>query len=135
MTDPNLVVRKWLASGLPSTRVWVAVLPAYDEKNGTGFRPEDGPGIVVSLAGGEFHCEAPIFQGVFQITVYAGQDKGAAAGALSAQIRTLIHGKNGIDLSPEGFVMACNETAAGMPSAEPDAGLATSTSMYEMILR
>lgn len=133
--DPNVLVRKWLTTGLPSSRVSVAVLPAYDEKNATGFRPEDGPWIVVSVYGGGFNADIPVFFGQIQITVFAGVDEGAAAGALSVQIRTLIHGQNHIDLGAEGFVMACNESTDGQPGAEQIAGLATSISLYDMILR
>lgn len=133
--DPNALIRKWLVAGLPSSRVSVAVLPEYDEQNDTGFRPEDGPWIVVGVSGGGFHSEAPVFLGLIQVTVFAGKDEGEAAGILSSQIRTLIHGKNAVNLSPDGFVMACTENTDAMPGTEPAAGLATAVSVYDVILR
>lgn len=133
--DPNTLVRKWLATGLPSPRVSVAVLPAYEDKNNTGFNPADGAWAVVSVVGGGFHSEAPIFNGQIQITVYANVDEVIAAVNMTSAIRALIHGQNHIDLSPDGFVMACNENLGSQPGAEPDAGYATMISMYDMILR
>lgn len=135
MIDPNALVRKWLATGLSTDRVSVAVLPEYNEQADTGFNPDEGPWIIVGVAGGGFHPEAPIFFGVIQITVFAGRDEGVAAGALTGQIRDLIHGKNGINLSPDGFVMASTENIDGLPGTEPVAGYATSVSNYDMILR
>lgn len=127
-------MRKWIAT-LPTSRISVAILPRYDDKNAVGFLASDGPWVVVSNAGGEFHSEAPIFRGFIQVTVYADVDEVVAALTLAEQIRTLIHGKNHINLTPDGYVMACNESATEMPSAEPDAGYATAISMYEVILR
>lgn len=133
--EPNLLVRKWLADGLPSTRVSVAILPAYDEQNDTGFDPQDGPWIVVSVYSGGFNADIPVFEGKIQITVFAGVDEVLAAVIMAGQIRSLIHGQNNVNVSGQGTVLASTENNDGQPGAEQIAGLATSISLYDMILR
>jgi hypothetical protein len=133
--DANALVRKWLVTGLPSDRVWVAVLPAYDEHTESGFRPDDGPGIVLGVAGGGLEADIPILDVRIQVTVYAGPDEGLAAGTLSGQIRDLLHDKRRVDLSPTGYVISSLEDSDSQIGAEPTLGYAMAVSFYRMILR
>jgi hypothetical protein len=131
--DPSILMRKWISTQLPTSRISVAILPRYDDKNAAGFQASDGPWIVVSAAGGRF--VNTIFFGSIQITVYADVDEVVSAVTLAGQIRDLINEKTNINLTPDGYVMSCFENTGEIPSAETEAGYAIDYATYEVILR
>lgn len=79
--------------------------------------------------------EIPIFDGQIAITIFAGVDEVVAAGSLSVQVRNLLHDKNHVDLSPDGYILSSSESNGDQPGAEQIAGYATSISLYDMKIR
>ena len=131
--DPSLLMRKWIATQLPTSRISVGILPRYDDKNAVGFQASAGPWIVVGSAGGYF--QNSIFFGTMQVTVYADVDAVVDATTLLGQVRDLINEKDNINLSPDGYVMSCEENTGEIPGAEPAAGYANDWATFKVILR
>lgn len=125
MIDANALLRRWIATGLSTTRVSAVVLPEYNIETGDGFRPEDGPWIVLNVRGGDPKTESPILKASMQVRVWAGSEQFLAARTRYLQVFNLIHGQTGIDFDVDGRVIACYEEVHGQDLPDQDTGYAS----------
>ena len=135
MIDANILLRRWLVEGLGTERVWTVSLPEYLPDTGEGFRPEDGPGIVISTRGGQSHTEIPIIRPSMQVTVWAGPNQQEEARELYNDVFALIHGRTNVDFDTDGYVLSCLEETHGQDEVDPDEGYARVVGFFNLFLR
>lgn len=143
MIDPITLVRTWLLiigspvpAALAGERVWGVTLPEWDDLNETGFRPEDGPGVVLTVQGGNAHTEIlPIQKFQIGVRVWAGENQSAIARRAYIVIFGWLHGKNNLDFGAVGSVISSVEATAGQDIIDPDSGWATVFGQYEILVR
>jgi hypothetical protein len=111
------------------------VLPEYNTTTGDGFRPEDGPWIVLQIRGGNAHAEAPIIAPSVQVRVWAGPEQFLSARARYLQVFDLIHGATSVDFDVDGHVILCVEEVQGQDITDPDTGYASVISFFELRCR
>lgn len=100
-----------------------------------GANPELAPWITVNAEGGDAHPEIPITTARLQVRVWCGQFQRTLARTVYAAVHEWLHGKNSIELSPDGFILISQEVVLGQDLIDPDAGYATVLSYYQITAR
>lgn len=130
--DANALLRRWISEGLNTQRVSATVLPEYEKETGDGFRPEDGPWIVISIRGGTAHAERVWIEPSMQVRIWAGVNEPDIARARYLQIFDLLDGVNNRDFDTDGYVIGCYEQQQGQDITDQDTGYATVNSFFAL---
>jgi hypothetical protein len=132
--DENALLRRWISEGLNTQRVSATVLPEYEAETGDGFRPADGPWIVVSARGGNAHPENAWIETSMQVRVWAAPNQPDVARALYAQVFELLDG-NGIDFGPDvGRVIWAENEVIGQDETDIDTGYVNVNSYFKLVI-
>lgn len=132
--DANVLLVRWLKEALDTTRVSAIVLPEWRPDTNDGFRPQDGPWVVVSRRGGDAHSEAPLVNPSMQVRVWAGVDQFDVASARSLEVFQAIHQQDHVDFDNDGYVIAARQEGGDQDVPDSDTGFATVLSFYELRL-
>lgn len=134
MADSTLLVIKHLLSDgdlvalLGGENVFGVDLP---EK----FDPTVQPAITVATEGGSNHPEVPVGAARVKVRVWAGVNQNVLARQIDKEVVRQLHRQNGIDLSPDGFILISQQTVIGQDLTDPEDGYATVLSFYEITSR
>lgn len=134
MADPTLLVRKYLLQNsalttlLGGQNVFGGDLPPK-------FDPTRGPVVTVCAEGGSSYAEVPIATDRVKIRIWAGVAQYMLARQVYGELAKWLHGKNQINLAPDGFIIISQETVRGQDVTDPDDGYATVLSFYQITTR
>jgi hypothetical protein len=132
--DENALVVRWISEALGTTRVSATVLPEYEPETGDGFRPEDGPWIVVSCRGGTVHREKVWIVPSMQVRVWAGENQPDIARARYLQVLELLDGAANLDFDVDGYLLLCWNESLGQDLTDADTRYANVNSYFALKL-
>lgn len=134
MPDSSLLVKTYLLQDA----ALISMLGPFKVKAGdlpAKFNPENGACVTVCAEGGQSHPENPTVKDRIKIRIWAGVDQYSLAHKIYEQVWLWLHGKNGINLPPDGFIIVSQESARGSDLTDPDTGWATVVTFYEITSR
>jgi len=128
--DENALLRRWISEGLGTERVSCTVLPEYERETGDGFKPSDGPWIVISCRGGNAQPEGAWVEPSMQVRVWAATPDAARERYL--EVFELLHLGPTVDYTADGGgrVILCELQSVGQDLTDQDTGYPNVNSFF-----
>lgn len=128
MINEDKLVVYWLRSVLSTNRVWTGDLPK-------GFKPSEGPGVVISVRQGLADPDTPLVKSSIQVKCWSVRNGYQTSRDTYGSIFDQMHGRNNLDFGAFGYVMYCIEQQRPQDITDPDTGWATTVGFFEIETR